>query len=142
MILVLSRLDNTINSNHHQQLKESPEHKCTLARQCASGARGFRVICTDRGNNLKHKPAQMFTSYYRNDLDKSDLDSFAKMLHSLNHGERVFLLCFENLNKTYTKTDEKKYSDVKAGEKKKCHRTILADVLNKNYGFNIAEYDG
>lgn len=78
---------------------------------------------------------------YRHDLDKDDLDSFAEMLRELNDGERVFLLCFENLNKTYTKADAEKYKNVKVGEKKKCHRTILADVLNKRYGFDIKEFE-
>lgn len=53
----------------------------------------------------------------------------------------VFLLCFENLKSKWTKKDEEKYYNVKAGEYKFCHRTVLAEILNRKYGFNIKEYD-
>lgn len=52
-----------------------------------------------------------------------------------------FILCFEDLNTTYTKKDELKYNgQVKAGELKKCHRTILANLLNERFNLNIKEW--
>lgn len=53
----------------------------------------------------------------------------------------IFLLCFENLKSKWTKKDEEKFYNVKAGEYKFCHRTVLAEILNRKYGFNITEYD-
>ncbi len=52
----------------------------------------------------------------------------------------VFLLCFENLKAKWTKKDEEKYFDVKAGDFKKCHRTILAGILNKKFNLDVKEY--
>ena len=59
----------------------------------------------------------------------------------------IFLLCYENLDSTYTKKDEENAikrgcTDIKAGEKKTCHRTILAKILNEDYGFDIKEWQG
>lgn len=52
-----------------------------------------------------------------------------------------FLLCFEDLDTKYTEKDEKKYNgQVKAGEFKTCHRTVLAKVLNKMFNLNITEW--
>jgi len=53
----------------------------------------------------------------------------------------VFLLCFENLKAKYTKKDEEKYSDCKAGEYKKCHRTLLAEMLRDEFGIESSEYE-
>ena len=92
---------------------------------------------------------------YEASLEKKAVDEFANYLkednweftdEELATGEfNIFLLCFENLEKKYTKQDEVKAiekgcTDIKAGEFKKCHRTILAEILNRDYGFNIQEY--
>ena len=51
-----------------------------------------------------------------------------------------FILCFEDLETKYTEKDEKKYSNVKEGEFKTCHRTNLAKVLNERFALNITEW--
>ena len=53
-----------------------------------------------------------------------------------------YLLCFEDLESKYTARDEKKFKDCKAGAFKRCHRTLLAKVLNERYGLSISEYTG
>ncbi|MCM1234184.1 MAG: hypothetical protein NC489_29115 [Ruminococcus flavefaciens] len=51
-----------------------------------------------------------------------------------------FILCFEDLETRYTEKDEKKASDIKAGDFKTCHRTRLAKVLNERFNLNITEW--
>lgn len=69
------------------------------------------------------------------DLQK-DLKNY-KPCYTLN----FFLLCFEDLDTKYTEKDEKKYNgQVKAGEFKTCHRTVLAKVLNERFNLNITEW--
>lgn len=53
----------------------------------------------------------------------------------------VFILCVENLKARYTKKDEEKFYDVRAGEPKRCHRTMLAGILREKYGINAVEYE-
>ena len=73
--------------------------------------------------------------------DSWDFTEEEKKLGEFN----IFLLCYENLESRYTKQDEEKnlkkgVTDIHAGEFKKCHRTILAEILNRDFGFNIKEY--
>ena len=51
-----------------------------------------------------------------------------------------YLLCFEDLDTTYTEKDEKKNPDCKAGTFKTCHRTVLAKVLNHRFRLDISEW--
>nr|DAE33881.1 MAG TPA: hypothetical protein [Caudoviricetes sp.] len=53
-----------------------------------------------------------------------------------------YLLCFEDLQTKYTARDERRFNDCKAGDFKRCHRTLLAKVLNERYGLSISEYTG
>lgn len=91
----------------------------------------------------------LFLDTYEEDK-KEDIEVFADFLKAENwelEGAteetevNIFLLCFENLKSKWTKKDEEKFYNVKANEYKFCHRTVLAEILNKKYGFNITEYD-
>ena len=80
--------------------------------------------------------------HYKEDLEESQLKSFYDCLN-LAEDLNIFLLCFENLDDVYTKADERKFPDdpyIKAGKKKVCHRTLLAEVLNEKFNLNITEY--
>lgn len=80
--------------------------------------------------------------HYKKSISKKQIKDFYSWLNE-NPGKTYFLLCFEDLNDKYTKTDELKYpydSFVKAGNNKLCHRTILAEMLNEYYKLNIKEY--
>lgn len=80
--------------------------------------------------------------HYKKDLVEEQLQQFYECL-DFEDDYNIFLLCFENLDDVYTKADEKKYPNnpyIKAGKKKVCHRTLLAEVLNERYNLNITEY--
>lgn len=79
---------------------------------------------------------------YAKDLTKDMTDVLYNNYKNIEDLEgNIFLLCFEDLDSCYTKADEKKHNGlVKAGEKKVCHRTILADFMNKTYGLDIKEF--
>lgn len=80
--------------------------------------------------------------HYKQDLSEKDLLDFVACLN-FDEDVNIFLLCFENLDEVYTKADEKKYPDnpyIKAGQKKKCHRTLLAEAFNEAFNMHITEY--
>ncbi len=79
-----------------------------------------------------------YTSCYSKMLKRHKIENrdFWKIAVCLDY----YLLCFEDLDTKYTVKDEQKYPDCKAGTYKKCHRTVLAKVLNKKYGLNIKEW--
>lgn len=96
---------------------------------------------------------------YEECLDDEDLEQLKEFLEPSNftyepdfEGEilpketNVFLLCYENLNAKYTEKDEEKAlkkgcTDIKKGELKKCHRTILAKILKKKYNIDVQEFE-
>lgn len=79
-------------------------------------------------------------SEYKKNLSFVDLENFVNAV-GINRRINIFLLCHENLNEIYSKEDEIKSKGLnKAGKRKKCHRTILAEQLNKIYNLNIQEY--
>lgn len=83
---------------------------------------------------------------YLLNLYPEDVEEFAEILKRAEKEEAdgdVFILCFENLDECYTKADEKRMNGlVRAGQKKECHRTLLANFLNSKYNLNITEYKG
>ena len=92
---------------------------------------------------------QNYNESYPEQDDKDSISFFGLTEECLGNGFEkwepavtfnFFLLCFENLESRYTEKDAQKYSDVKVGELKKCHRTILAKVLKEKYKLNICEY--
>lgn len=77
---------------------------------------------------------------YEQFINKKGLRKFYRHLKDLED-KRLFLLCFENMDEKYTRQDEIRYQgQVKAGENKRCHRTILAKTLNEKYGLGIKEF--
>ena len=88
-------------------------------------------------------------SEYKKEVNREDVKLLADLLNAdwelddpNSEGVNIFLLCFENLNAKYTKADEARYDDVRAGEYKKCHRTLLAEILEEEFGVTSSEYVG
>lgn len=96
-----------------------------------------RVGCNWEYDDYKKNVDKEEVEYLADFLDKKNWKPDSKKSKSIN----IFLLCFENLKAKYTKKDEEKYSDCKAGEYKKCHRTLLAEMLRENYGIESSEYE-
>ena len=90
---------------------------------------------------------------YKKNVDREEVEYLADFLCPKNPKDawkcddkkakciNIFLLCFENLKAKYTKKDEEKYSSQKAGEYKRCHRTLLAEILRDEYGIESSEYE-